>query len=98
MLLLPAQQNKQLLKKRIVKFDTNAKLIGVDNQCSACISPYIEDFIGPLEDTNKTIKGFAGAQTNNPKIGTLRWQCGQMIQRRYIPLRSPIYTTSHHAN
>ena len=55
-------------------FDTDAKPIGVDNQCSACISPYIEDFIGPLEDMNKTIKGFAGAQTNNPKTGTLQWQ------------------------
>ena len=61
-------------QERIVKFHTNPKRIGVDNRCSACISPYIEDFIGPLEDTNKTIKGFAGARTNNPKIGTLRWQ------------------------
>ena len=61
-------------KERIVKFDTDAKPIGVDNRCSACISPYVKDFIGPLEDTNKTIKGFAGAQTNNPKTGTLRWQ------------------------
>ena len=48
-------------QERIIKFDTDAKPIGVDNQCSTCISPYIEDFIGPLEDTNKTIKGFAGA-------------------------------------
>ena len=61
-------------QERIVKFDTDAKPIGVDNQCSACISPYIKDFIGPLEDTNKTIKGFAGARTNNPKIVTLHWQ------------------------
>ena len=61
-------------KERIVKFNTDTKPIGVDNRCSACISPYIEDFIGPLEDTNKTIKGFAGARTNNPKTGTLRWQ------------------------
>ena len=61
-------------QERIVKFDTEAKPIGVDNRCSACISPYIKDFIGPLQDTNKTIKGFAGARTNNPKIGTLRWQ------------------------
>ena len=61
-------------QERIVKFDTDAKPIGVDNRCSTCISPYIEDFIGPLEDTNKTIKGFAGAQANNPKIGTFRWQ------------------------
>ena len=68
----PAKQTTT--QERIVKFDTDAKPIGVDNRCSACISPYIEDFIGPLEDTNKTIKGFAGARTNNPKIGTLRWQ------------------------
>ena len=68
----PAKQ--KATKERIVKFDTDAKPIRVDNQCSACISPYIEDFIGPLEDTNKTIKGFAGAQTNNPKTGTLWWQ------------------------
>ena len=61
-------------KERVVKFDTNAKPIGVDNQCSACILPYVKDFIGPLEDTNKSIKGFAGVQTNNPKTGTLRWQ------------------------
>ena len=61
-------------QERIVKFDTDTKPIGVDNHCSACISPYIEDCIGPLEDTNKTIKGFAGARTNNPKIGTLHWQ------------------------
>ena len=68
----PAKQKAS--KERIVKFNTNAKPIGVDNQCSACISPYVKDFIGPLEDTNKTIKGFAGAQTNNPKTGTPRWQ------------------------
>ena len=61
-------------KERIIKFDTDAKPIRVDNRCSACISPYIEDFIRPLQDTNKTIKGFVGARTNNPKTGTLRWQ------------------------
>ena len=60
--------------ERVVKFDTDAKPIGVDSRCSTCISPYVEDFIGPLEDMNKTIKGFAGAQTNNPKTGTLHWQ------------------------
>ena len=68
----PAKQTTT--QERIVKFDTDAKPIGVDNRCSACISPYIEDFIGPLEDTNKTIKGFAGTQTKNPKIATLYWQ------------------------
>ena len=61
-------------KERTIKFNTNAKPIGVDNRCSTCISPYVEDFIGPLQDTNKTIKGFTGAQTHNPKTGTLCWQ------------------------
>ena len=59
-------------QERIVRFDTDAKPIGVDNRCSACISPYIDDFIGPLEDTNKTIKGPVGTRTDNPKMGTLR--------------------------
>ena len=68
----PAKQMTS--QERIVKFDTDAKPIGVDNRCSACISPYIEDFIGPLEETNKTIKGFDGARTENPKSGTLRWR------------------------
>ena len=63
----PAKQTAS--QERIVKFDTDAKPIGVDNRCSTIIFPYIEDFIGPLEDTNKTIKGFAGTRTNNPKIG-----------------------------
>ena len=61
------------MQERIVRFDTDVKPIGVDNRCSACISPYIDDFIGPLEDTNKTIKGFAGTRMDNPKMGTLRW-------------------------
>ena len=66
---------KQLaVQERIIMFDTDVKPIGVDNKCTACISPYFEAFIGPLEDANKTIKGFAGARTRNPKIGTLRWQ------------------------
>ena len=68
----PAKQTTT--QERIVKFDTDAKPIRGDNRCSACISPYIDDFIEPLQDTNKTIKGFTGAQTNNPNIGTLRWQ------------------------
>ena len=70
-------------QERIVRFDTDTKPIGVDNRCSACISPYIEDFIGPLEDTNKTIKGFAGARTDNPMMGTLRWQWSDDSGKRH---------------
>ena len=64
-------------------FDTDAKPIGVDNRCSACISPYIDDFIGPLEDTTKTIKGFAGARMDNPKMGTLRWHWADESGKRH---------------
>ena len=75
---------KQLtIQERTVRFDTDAKPIGVDNRCSACISPYIEDFIGPLEDSNKTIKGFAGARTDNPKRGTLRWQWADDLGKKH---------------
>ena len=75
---------KQLtIQERTVRFDTDAKPIGVDNRCSTCISPYIEDFIGPLEDTNKTIKGFAGARTDNPKRGTLRWQWADDLGKKH---------------
>ena len=58
---LACQAKQTTTQDRIVKFDTDAKPIGVDNRCSASISPYIKDFIGPLEDANKTINGFAGA-------------------------------------
>ena len=61
-------------KERMVKFDTYAKQIGFDNQCSAHTSPHVEDFIGPLEDMNQTTKGFSGVQAHNPKTGTLPWQ------------------------
>ena len=84
-------------QERIVRFDTDAKPIGVDNRCSACISPYIEDFIGPLEDTNKTINVLLALEQTIP-----RWAhytgSGQMIQGRDIHLRSPICTMSHRAN
>ena len=66
-------------QERIARFDTDAKPIGVDNRCSACISPYIEDFIGPLEDTNKTIKGLLGLEQTIPRLAHYAGS-GQMIQ------------------
>ena len=33
-----------------------------------------QDFVGPLLDSNRTIKGFAGSRTNNVKVGTLVWK------------------------
>ena len=57
-----------------VSFDTDSFDIGIDNRCSACISGTPEDFIGPLRDSTRTIKGFMGAKTTNVKVGTLSWK------------------------
>jgi hypothetical protein len=54
-----------------INFDTDSEPIGVDNWCTGCISHHIEDFEGPLNDSERIIKGFGGSRTLNVKIGTL---------------------------
>ena len=57
------------------QFDTDSKPIGIDNRCSACISHEITDFIGPLKDSNRIIKGFGGIRhSSNIMMGTLKWK------------------------
>ena len=56
-----------------VAFDTDSSALGIDNRCSACISHKIGDFIGPLTDVKRSIKGFGGAVTFPIKQGTLKW-------------------------
>jgi hypothetical protein len=34
----------------------------------------IEDFEGPLEESNQAIKGFSGSRTTGVKIGTMAWK------------------------
>ncbi len=55
-------------------FDTDSEPIGIDNRCTGCISHRIEDFDGPLVDSNRSIKGFGGSKTSNVKIGTISWK------------------------
>lgn len=55
-------------------FDTDSAPIGIDNRCTACISHEISDFVGPLKETRRRIKGFGGATTNNVMSGTLQWR------------------------
>ena len=57
-----------------VTFDTDSSPIGVDNRCTGCISHCIEDFEGPLRDSNRAIKGFGGSRTTNIKLGTIVWK------------------------
>ena len=60
-------------QRRHVKFDCDSKLIGIDNRCSACISPDIDDFIGKVTKTDKTIRGFGGQRVCNVFTGTIGW-------------------------
>ena len=56
-------------------FDTDSEMVGIDNRCSACISHDIKDFIGPLKESKRTIKGFGGIKhTSNIMEGTIKWK------------------------
>lgn len=53
-------------------WDTDSFPIGVDNRCTACISNSIDDFKVPLQDTDRTIRGFGGTTHTGIKRGTLK--------------------------
>ena len=54
-------------------FDSDSALIGIDNRCTACISPVLSDFIEPPEPVDTTLVGFGGAPTTGLKKGTVKW-------------------------
>ena len=57
----------------ITNFDTDSAMIGIDNRASGCFSHVSTDFVGPMRECNKLVKGFGGTHTSNLKIGTLKW-------------------------
>jgi hypothetical protein len=54
-------------------FDSDSALIGIDNRCTACISPVLSDFIEPPTPVDTTLVGFGGAPTTGLQKGTLKW-------------------------
>ena len=60
--------------ENVTRFDTDSAQVGIDNRCTGCISHVAQDFIGPLRESGKTIKGFGGTRTGNVKVGTLVWR------------------------
>ena len=54
-------------------FDTDSAAVGIDNRASGCFSHVVTDFVGPLRDCHRVVKGFAGSRTSNVKMGTLKW-------------------------
>ena len=63
-----------IAQQRNTRFDTDSKSIGADNQCSACISNDIDDFVGNVTDSKRTIKGFGGMSKSNIMTGTILWK------------------------
>lgn len=57
-----------------VIFDTDSGKVGLDNRCSACISPYLSDFETEPDSTVRKIKGFGGSVTGGARRGTLSWK------------------------
>jgi len=54
-------------------FDSDAKAIGIDNRCSACISHDINDFVDPVLKSDKVISAFGGRQQMKGYKGTIAW-------------------------
>ena len=66
-------KRKRNNSSRTVLFDSDAKAIGIDNRCSACISHDLNDFVGPVVKSNKTIRGFGGRTKMKVYKGTIAW-------------------------
>ena len=54
-------------------FDTDSKMVGIDNHCSACISHDQSDFVGDLCVANKRVRGFGGAKQFKIWTGLIDW-------------------------
>lgn len=66
-------------------------MIGIDNRCSATISHKIEDFVGEMTDSKRTISGFGGTKTAGLKRER-SFGNGKTIRARLTRLKSPTPT------
>ena len=60
-------------RERQVILNTDSESVGIDNHASACTSCHSGDFLGPLQEDCRAIKGFEGTTTYDVYQGTLRW-------------------------
>ena len=67
-------------------WDSDSKVVGVDDQCSACISDRENNFVeGTLVPVNRTIKEFAGSRTSSGiKMGMIRWRVQDDDGREHV--------------
>jgi hypothetical protein len=60
--------------KHSVHFDTDSRLLRIDNCATRSISPYIKDFINPpIAVKDKKVKGIGGL-VSNVMTGTIQWK------------------------
>ena len=74
-----ATQAKAGKHDNAVRFDTDSASVGIDNCCSACISHVLDDFEGPMIDTDRVIKGYGGTKTYNLKNGYASMEMGRQF-------------------
>ena len=65
--------------------DVDTNTIGIDNQCSACLSHDISDFVGRVTKTNRRIKEFGGETLLDVYSGII----GEMMTDLSINSRYP---------
>jgi hypothetical protein len=63
---------KQTYHDEVVMFDTDVKAIRIENCASYCISNDTRDFITPLKNVNKKLKGLGGT-SSEIYSGTIKW-------------------------
>ena len=54
-------------------FDSDSRLVGVDNRCSGCITHVRSDITGDLKMSNRVIKGYGGVRQFAVWTGTIKW-------------------------
>ena len=54
-------------------YDSDSRLVGVDNRCSGCITHQRSDIPGTLKECNRVIKGFGGTRQFSIWTGTIHW-------------------------
>ena len=65
-------------------FDTDSGEVGIDNRCSACMSPHRSDFVGKLKKMQKWIKGYGGKRVYDVYKGTIHWQIADAQGRIHV--------------
>ena len=52
---LAMQASTTISTEREVTFDTDSEVVGIDNQCTACISHSLDNFEGKPEPSNRVV-------------------------------------------